>query len=146
MHEKNANKKLTKTLLVYLIYACTFASQYRTLKKLVLLSFCLYFVILMLAATHLIADQFGKTSNEPTQHFADNCQHNISASSLSFLFEEEENDFDLFLSHTNFPVIQKLIFLFKSENPKHTCFAFYLKKSIMPFHQDIYILDEVFRI
>ncbi len=116
------------------------------MKKLAVFAFSLYYVVLMLAAATFIADEFNNTSNEQQQHFVDNYHHNFGARNISFFFEEEETDYELFLIKAHFPTIQKLIFLFKSDNPKHACFAFYLNKVITPFHQDIYILDEVFRI
>ena len=117
------------------------------MKKLVLIAFSLYYIILMLTATPIINGEGIDNSSNQEQHFVDNTAHNFGNKSMSLFFEEEEDkNFDLTLSLASFPVFQKLIFLFKSENPKHTCFAYYLDLVIKPYHQDIYILDEVYRI
>lgn len=116
------------------------------LKKIVLITFGLYYLILMMVISPFSNNEFGEVSIGQEQHLRSHNPHNSENTKICVVFQKEETDFDQSLSQPNIPLIQKLIFLFKSENPKHTCFAYYLDKSIIPFHQDIYILDGVFRI
>lgn len=139
------NKKLTLPIIALFIKQNTFVLELVELKKLVLISFAFYYLLLLLTGVPSSLIEKKISEDKVSLHSINKEDSSKALLLLSFAFEEEENAEQLTES-SQFLVLSFLYQLVFQENKQQDHFAYYEDLNISPYKVSLFVLDRDFRI